>query len=372
MTKEKVIIAMSGGVDSSAAACLLKDQGYDVIGVHLRLWFDEDADTADIPDDGRRCCAISNAEDARMVADKLGIPFYVLNCRNEFHSEVVEYFCAEYLAGRTPNPCTVCNEKIKFGYLLKKADELGAKYVATGHYAVIEQDTETNRYLLKKGHDEKKDQSYFLFSLSQDQLSRILFPLGKYSKPQVRELAKNFGLNIHKKKESQEICFITNDNYRDFLQRRYPEKFKSGNIVNASGKVLGQHEGVFSYTIGQRKGIGVSNPTPLYVIATDVEKNEVIVGEKDELFKESCIVENITWISIEKLETPLECLTMIRYNHPGAPSTIEPIVGGKAEPIGNGRVKVTFDQPEKAIAPGQAAVFYDGEAVIGGGWIKKE
>jgi len=354
MMKKRVVVAMSGGVDSSVAACLLVKQGYEVIGVSMKL-----PNLGEISESG--CCGIQGIDDAKSVAQKIGIPFYALNYEKKFESKVINYFCREYIHGRTPNPCIICNEKIKFGSLLKKAKSINADYIATGHYARIEYDKLSKRYLLKKGKDKEKDQSYFLFSLSQEQLSHSLFPLGDWTKSKVRRLAKEFGLKVHDKPASQEICFIPDDDYRRFLRTQVTaDKFKPGPIVNKDGKILGEHQGIAFYTIGQRKGIG-AHKKPFYVIAIKKEENSAVVGEKGELYRDTLIVENINWIDREKLINPIKVKVRIRYKHQESNAMISP--------SSNEKIKVEFSQPQRAITPGQAAVFYDGNKVIGGGWI---
>ncbi|UCD83433.1 MAG: tRNA 2-thiouridine(34) synthase MnmA [Deltaproteobacteria bacterium] len=352
--KKRVVVAMSGGVDSSTAASILAKQGYEVIGVSMRL--PNLGETSEVG-----CCGIRGIDDARNVAQKIGIPFYALNYEREFEDKVIDYLCREYENGRTPNPCIVCNEKVKLGSLLDKAKSLNADYLATGHYARIEYDKLSKRYLLKKGKDKAKDQSYFLFSLSQEQLSHSIFPLGDYTKSGVRRLAKEFGLKVHDKVASQEICFVPGNDYREFLRARVDtEKFVSGAIVNRDGKILGEHQGIAFYTIGQRKGIG-AHKKPFYVTAIDKETNTVVIGEEKELFQDKLVAENVNWVDREKLVETTEVKARIRHKHPESEATIFPLNGGK--------VRVEFAQPQRAIAPGQAVVFYREETVVGGGWI---
>jgi len=350
----KVVIAMSGGVDSSTAAGILVKQGYQVIGISLKL-----PNLGEVSVSG--CCGIQGIDDARNVAQKLGIPFYALNYENEFENEVIRYFCQEYINGRTPNPCIICNEKIKFGSLLKKAKELGADYIATGHYARVEYDKLNKRYVLKKGKDIVKDQSYFLFSLSQNQLAHTLFPLGNYTKNEVRQLAREFGLKVHNKPASQEICFIPNNDYRRFLTTRFiTDKFKPGLIVAKDGRILGKHQGIAFYTIGQRKGIGAYKK-PFYVISINKEKNTIVVGEEKELYQDMLIAEKVNWIDREKPSDSIRAKAKIRYKHQESDAIIFP--------LSDTRVKVQFNKPQRAITSGQAVVFYDSDTVIGGGWI---
>lgn len=349
--KERVVVAMSGGVDSSTAACLLAKQGYEVIGISMKL-----PNTGEVSESG--CCGILGIDDARKVAQRIGIPFYALNYEKEFESKVIDYFCREYVCGRTPNPCIICNETVKLGSLLNKAGSLGADYIATGHYARLVHNGK--RHLLKKGKDKKKDQSYFLFSLSQKQLKHIRFPLGDYTKEEVRKLAKKFGLKVHDKPASQEICFVST-NYHEFLKTRITANgFQSGLIVDTGGKVLGEHKGIAFYTIGQRKGIG-AHKKPLYVVEIDRENNTVIIGEEEKLFKSELEASGVNWSSLEEPSEPLKVKARIRYRHKEQ--------GALVTPLGGGKVKVRFDKAQRAVTPGQAVVFYDGDTVIGGGWI---
>jgi tRNA-specific 2-thiouridylase len=358
--KGRVAVAMSGGVDSSTAAALLKNDGYEVIGLTMRLWDQR----LDDPEDMGRCCSPEDIHDARRVADQIGIPHYVVNLRQAFEEEVVNYFVEEYLRGRTPNPCIRCNDRIKFGLLLRKAEELGAKALATGHYARIELDPWKKRYVLRRGQDRNKDQSYFLFKMTQDQMARVLFPLGEKSKAEVRQQALQLGLRVARKRESQEICFIPDDNYRRFMEeRKGKEIFRPGEIVNRQGEVLGFHRGLHAYTIGQRRGLGIGTPHPHYVLALDIEKNQVVAGRKEELLANGLIAAGVNWISFPKLEGKMEAWVQIRYRHPGALAMISP---GEDE-----RVRVDFKAPQKAVTPGQAVVFYQGDEVLGGGWIEK-
>lgn len=352
--KRIVVVAMSGGVDSSTAASLLAKQGHEVIGVSMRL-----PNLGEVSESG--CCGIRGIDDARNVAQKIDIPFYALNYEREFEDKVIDYLCREYESGRTPNPCIICNEKIKLGSLLNKAKSLGAEYLATGHYARIEYDELSKRYLLKKGKDKEKDQSYFLFSLSQEQLSHCFFPLGDYTKSEVRQLAKEFGLKVHDKTASQEICFIPDGDYRGFLKARVAAgKFKSGPIINKEGEILGEHQGIAFYTVGQRKGIG-AHQKPFYVTAINKEENAIVVGEEKELYQDTLVAEDVNWVDRERLTKPTEVKAKIRYKHPESEAILFPLTEGK--------VKVKFTQPQRAIAPGQAVVFYNDETVVGGGWI---
>jgi tRNA-specific 2-thiouridylase len=366
MTK-RIVLAMSGGVDSSVAASLLVDKGYDVIGLFMRLGIvvedDYKAGTK------RGCCSVQDASDARRVSDSLGIGFYVLNFKEEF-DEIIDYFCNEYASGRTPNPCILCNHKLKFGKLLSLAHALEADYIATGHYARVE---ETNgRYLLKRGVDQRKDQSYVLFSLAQGQLSRVLFPLGAMTKDEVRQKARNLDLKTKDKRESQEICFVPENNYRKLiLERRAHEaegigsgQVEPGLIKDTEGRVLGKHPGIEFFTIGQRRGIGVTFGRPKYVVSINPADNTITVGSKTDLLESGLTASDLNWISINKLENPMEVQAKIRYNHKPSKAMIYPVEGE--------RVKVIFDEPQLAITPGQAIVFYDGDIVVGGGWIDRK
>jgi len=349
--KKRVVVAISGGVDSAIAAYLLVKEGFEVIGVNLKLFSQEE-------DFG--CCGIQGINDARNVALQLFIPFYQINCEKEFESEVIKYFCQEYLSGKTPNPCILCNKKIKFGVLFEKIKTFSADYIATGHYAKVEYDKSIKRYILRKGEDREKDQSYFLFSLSQKQLNQILFPLGEYKKTQVKEIAKELGLKVYNKAASQEICFIDKD-YRKFLKAQITtNEFKPGHIIDKAGKILGEHQGIAFYTIGQRKGIG-AHKRPLYVVAINKDENTITVGEEEELYRDTLIAEDVNWIGIETLNGEIEVKAKIRYKQKETAVIISPLK--------DKTVEVKFHQPQRAITPGQAVVFYQEDKIIGGGWI---
>lgn len=358
--KPRVLVAMSGGVDSSLTAALLVRQGYDVIGATMQIW------SKDMPqDDGdnRGCCSLSAVDDARRVADKIGIPYYVLNFRDMFEETVINYFIKEYAAGKTPNPCVACNRYVKFEGLLQKALALGAQYVATGHYGRIVQEEATGRYLLCKGKDVTKDQSYALYHLNQHSLQHFLMPLGDYTKVETRKMAHEFGLLVADKPDSQEICFVPNDDYKSYLGEKVPEALQPGNIVDTKGNILGRHGGLPLYTIGQRKGLGIAAGRPLYVVEINTERNEVVVGDNTEVFGSELIAGDLNWIAIDNLESPLALTAKIRYSAQPAVCTVYPMP--------DARVHVKFTEPQRAITPGQSVVFYKEDVVIGGGIILK-
>jgi tRNA-specific 2-thiouridylase len=347
---------MSGGVDSSAAAALLLEQGYDVVGITLKLWPQDCLSRAE-----DKCCGPQAVTDARSVCHNLGIPFYLIDEADAFQKQVIAYFAEEYKAGRTPNPCVMCNEKLKFGALLDRARQLGGDFIATGHFARLDKSPDGQRTLLKKGRDPRKDQSYFLFSLRQHQLSRALFPLGEISKQDTRQIARERRLKTAEKEESMEICFVPDNDYGKFLSAAGLVQPHAGDIVDLRGQVLGRHEGVEFFTVGQRKGLGLSSPKPLYVIALDAARNRVIVGDDSALERDAFTVERCNWIPFEAPPAEMEVTAKIRYNHPGTPASIWP------KPDGTARVRLRV--PQRAITPGQACVFYDDDTVVGGGWI---
>jgi tRNA-specific 2-thiouridylase len=356
--KKRVVVGMSGGVDSSATAALLLEQGYDVVGITLKLWPQDCVSRAE-----DKCCGPQAVSDARAVCHKLGIPYYLIDEAAEFQKHVIQYFADEYKAGRTPNPCVMCNQNLKFGRLIQRAGQLGAQYIATGHFARLEQAADTGRILLKRGRDLRKDQSYFLFSLRQDQLARAMFPLGEKTKSDTREVARHCQLKTADKEESMEICFVPDNDYGKFLQQaRLAEKHR-GEILDLQGRVLGYHDGVEFYTIGQRKGLRISSPNPLYVIELDPENNRVIVGDDSALEEKAFAVDRCNWIPFDDPRAPFEATVKIRYNHPGAEAVITPLAEGKA--------KVELKASQRAITPGQAAVFYQDDLVLGGGWITR-
>jgi len=356
---KRVVVAMSGGVDSSTAAALLKEQGYDVIGISMQLW-DYTEGEKDRPGS---CCSLDDLYDARRVCDKLNVPFYVVNFEETFSKAVVDYFVEGYLKGETPNPCLKCNQVLKFEVLLRKALELEADFLATGHYARVVYDNNRGRYLLLRGKDLSKDQSYFLFTMTQKQLSKIIFPLGDLTKADVRKLANKFGLNVAEKKDSQEICFAPED-YPSFIAKYAVHSADTkGEIVDLNGNILGMHQGLYRYTIGQRRGIGVTRGEPLYVLKIDMQKNQLVVGPEQGLFSNSLIAKETNWIGITCPSAELEALVRIRYRHKGVEAHVAPLDGN--------RVEVRFKKPEKSVTPGQAVVFYKEDEVIGGGWIER-
>jgi len=363
---ERIVVGMSGGVDSSVAAALLVEQGHDVVGVTLRVWPWRE------PEDRVKrfgsCCSPETVDDARQVARRLGIPYYLLNSEREFALTVIESFTREYAAGRTPVPCVVCNQKVKFGSLLARARAWDAIAVATGHYARVTQDADSGRYLLWRGSDRRKDQSDFLWPLTQSQLAAARFPLGDLTKESVRDKARALGLVTADKPESQEICFIPDDDYRGFLRRRIPHAFRKGPIVDTSGTLLGEHQGLANYTVGQRRGLGLSGGRALYVTALDPGRNAVVVGSGNEVEVDRLWAESVNLISEPILSEPLSVTAKIRHGHTPAAATLYACGGDEREPA---LVEVRFETPQRGVAPGQSVVFYRGDLVVGGGVIAR-
>ena len=371
--KQRVLLGMSGGVDSSVAGYLLREQGYDVIGVTMKVWPQDCISRAE-----DKCCGPQAVADARSVAHALGIPHYVVDEADQFERVVIDYFASEYQAGRTPNPCVMCNEKLKFGNLWSKAKALGCNYIATGHYAIIEHGSGTPSSrrgegaaappaVLRKGVDSRKDQSYFLFSLRQPQLQRALTPLGRMTKPQIREIARSLGLKVAEKMDSQEICFVPGNDYKAFLRSHLGEtEFHRGEIYDINGNFVGEHGGIELFTIGQRKGLPGGSPRPRYVVDLDPATNRVIVGDADDLSVDEFEIERVNWHVVAGIADPgrsFEATVKIRYNHPGTLATVTPLE--------NDRAQLQLHEPQRAVTPGQAAVIYDGDVVLGGGWIRR-
>ncbi|HTS28618.1 MAG TPA: tRNA 2-thiouridine(34) synthase MnmA [Bryobacteraceae bacterium] len=373
---ERIAVAMSGGVDSSTVAALLVRQGHQVVGLTMQLWNQRrlpELVPEGAPAGSGRCCSLDDVYDARHVAEQVGIPYYVVNFERQFEDHVVKPFVAEYLAGRTPIPCTLCNNYIKFDRFLEMSDSVGAGRMATGHYARIRFDAASGRYQLLRAVDASKDQTYFLFGLTQEQLARTLFPLGGMTKPEVRELARSMGLAVAAKSDSQEICFVPNGDYAAFLSAYLKEsgveaQATRGPIVTTDGRTLGEHAGTHHFTVGQRRGLGVATGEPLYVISTDPLSQRVTVGGNHELLRSRFFVRDVNWISIGGIPAPVRAEVKIRNKHAGSPATL---FAAATAGIGSvGRVEVVFDEPQRAVTPGQGAVFYDGDLVLGGGWIE--
>lgn len=357
---KKVMVGMSGGVDSSAAALLLKEKGYEVMGVTLKLFADEDIVQAE--KEGKTCCALNDVLDAKSVAHRLGFEHLVFNFRDNFREHVMEQFAECYLCGRTPNPCIECNRYVKFDKMLRRAMELGYDYIATGHYAVNEFDEESGRYLLKRPKDRSKDQTYVLYSLTQEQLSHILFPLGTFEKTEVRKIAENAGLVNAEKSDSQDICFVPDGDYVSFIKQFTGAEITEGNFVDTQGKILGTHKGIINYTIGQRKHLGISLGKPAYVVNKDIESNTVTLGDEEDLYTKTLIAEDVNLISVAEITEPLRVTAKTRYSQNDRPAVVSY--------IGNGEYLVEFDEPQRAVTSGQAVVFYNGDVVVGGGTIK--
>jgi len=352
-TNKTVVVAMSGGVDSSVAAALLVEQGYQVIGLMLRLWAEQGGSA-------NRCCTPDAVADARRVADALGIPFYVRDYKEVFKETVVNFFIESHAKGITPNPCVVCNREIRFNRLLQEALSLGADYMATGHYVRVTQD-DGGQYHLLKGIDHSKDQSYVLYTLTQERLAHVMFPVGHYSKVDIRQIAKDKELPVFNRPDSQDLCFLGAGDYRDFLKRQAPEAVQSGQIVNTAGEVLGQHEGLAFYTIGQRKGLGVQSSIPLYVLSMDAKSNNLVVGSLAELGQQDLTAHQVSYISGQPPTEPMEVMAKIRYKAREVEATLTP--------LSDQRVQLNFREPLRDITPGQAVTFFQGEEIIGGGTI---
>jgi tRNA-specific 2-thiouridylase len=369
MTKSKTIaVAMSGGVDSSTVAAMLRAEGYEVVGLTMQLWNQRRlAGHEGMPESVQgRCCSLDDVYDARRVAETIGIPYYVVNHEERFERDVVRPFVEQYLSGRTPIPCSLCNNHLKFDQLLIVAQQIGADALATGHYARVEFNQALGRWLLKRPADRSKDQTYFLFGLTQDQLSRTLFPLGGMMKPEVRELARQHGLALAQKPDSQEICFVPGGDYKKFLDAYLAEQGEtlpdtSGELVTTDGTVVGEHGGIQNFTVGQRKGLGLAAGSPLYVIQIKGDARQVVVGRSEELYTRSLLTRRTNLIAVADLREPMPVMVKIRHRHEGASAMIAK--------TGNDEIMVTFDEPQRALTPGQAAVFYDDNVVVGGGWI---
>jgi tRNA-specific 2-thiouridylase len=357
MDRQKVVVGMSGGVDSSVAAYLLKEQGYEVIGVTMQIWQDEEVD---VQEEQGGCCGLSAVDDARRVADALEIPYYVMNFKGEFKENVIDYFVSEYQKGNTPNPCIACNRYVKWESLLTRSLSIGAKYIATGHYARVIQ-LPNGRYTLKKAVGIRKDQTYALYNLTQHQLKHTLMPVGEYAKDDVRKIAEKINARIANKPDSQEICFVPDDDYSSFIEEYTNKKIPTGNFVDLNGKILGRHKGIIHYTVGQRKGLGLSLGKPAFVVEIRPETNEVVIGDNIDVFSDKLYANNLNFMAFEKLERELEVEAKIRYSHKPALCTIKMIDSDTLECI--------FKEPQRAITPGQAVVFYDGDILVGGGNI---
>jgi len=363
-----IAVAMSGGVDSSTVAAMLRADGHNVVGLTMQLWNQRRlAGREGMPEAVTgRCCSVDDVYDARRVAETIGIPYYVVNHEHRFERDVVRPFVQEYLSGRTPIPCSLCNNHLKFDQLLVVAQQIGAEAVATGHYARVDFDEPNGRWLLKRPADRSKDQTYFLFGLTQDQLSRTLFPLGGMTKPEVRDLARKHGLALAEKPDSQEICFVPGGDYKRFLDAYLGEQGESlpdtaGELVTADGRVIGEHTGIHNFTVGQRKGLGIATGSPLYVLQIKGDQRQVVVGEQENLYSKTLVAKRTNLISVNDLYEPMRVSVKIRHRHEPAPAMIQ-------KTAENG-ILVTFDEPQRAVTPGQAAIFYDGDVVVGGGWI---
>lgn len=358
MEKKKVVVGMSGGVDSSVAAWLLKEQGYDVIGVTMQIWQDEEPE---VQEENGGCCGLSAVDDARRVAERLEIPYYVMNFKKEFKENVMDYFVQEYIGGKTPNPCIACNRFVKWESLLKRSMDIGADYIATGHYARIEK-LENGRFALRKSATAAKDQTYALYNLTQHQLAHTLMPVGEYTKDEIRAIAEKIGLTVANKPDSQEICFIPDHDYVKFIEENTDCHLPEGNFVDKDGNILGRHQGITHYTVGQRKGLNLAMGRPVFVTAIRPETNEVVIGDNEDVFSRRLTCNKLNWMAVDGLPGEgMKVTAKIRYSHKGAPCMIRM--------IGEDQLECVFDDPQRAATPGQAVVFYDGEYVVGGGTI---
>ena len=358
MEKKKVVVGMSGGVDSSVAAWLLKNQGYDVIGVTMQIWQDEEE--AAMEEHGG-CCGLSAVDDARRVAAALDIPYYVMNFKKEFKENVIDYFIDDYLHGRTPNPCIACNRYVKWESLLKRSLDIGAEYIATGHYARVEK-LSNGRYAIRNSATAAKDQTYALYNLTQDQLKSTLMPVGDYTKDEIRKIAENIDDFVSRKHDSQEICFVPDNDYGGYIEKNYNIKSRPGNFVDMDGNVLGKHKGIIHYTVGQRKGLGITFGKPMYVYEIRPETREVVLCENDALFQKTLYANNVNYMAIGEIKGEMRFMAKIRYSHKKAPCTVRM--------YDKDTIECVFDEPQRAATPGQAVVFYDGEYVVGGGTIE--
>lgn len=354
----KVMVGMSGGVDSSVCALLLHEQGYDVTGVTLKMFGDDDI--VQVEKEGKTCCALNDVLDARSVAYKLGFEHLTFNFKDCFREKVMKQFVESYISGKTPNPCIECNRHVKFDKMLRRAFELDYDYIATGHYAVVEYDEKSGRYLLKRSADRTKDQTYVLYSLTQEQLAHIIFPLGNLSKSEVRQLAEKYNLVNADKPDSQDICFVPDGNYVEFIKKFAKYELTEGNFIDTSGKILGTHKGIINYTIGQRKGLGIALGKPAYVVSKDISANTVTLGDEHELYTSTLTATDVNLISVEQITEPMRITAKTRYTQKETPATLS---------YNNGVYTVDFDVPQRAVTSGQAVVFYDGDTVVGGGTI---
>lgn len=355
--RKKVVVGMSGGVDSSVAAYLLKEQGYDVIGVTMQIWQDESREQ--IEENGG-CCGITAVDDARRVAAQLDIPYYVMNFKNEFKENVIDYFTDEYINGRTPNPCIACNRYVKWDSLLRRSMDIGADYIATGHYARISK-LPNGRYAVRNSVTAKKDQTYALYNLTQEQLSHTLMPVGEYTKDEIRAIASKIGIQVANKPDSMEICFVPDNDYAGFISRETGYVSTPGNFVDLDGNILGQHRGIIHYTVGQRKGLGLAVGHPVFVVAIRPDTNEVVIGENEDVFSSKLYADRLNFMSVESIEAPVRAKAKIRYSHEGAECTVRMADTGLLECV--------FDEKQRAVTPGQALVLYDGDYILGGGTI---